>query len=286
MFIRSIVASSLIAALATAQGVRERALQQPSAKFAATWSDEPILAADCINEGDTSGSIWGDNVCVNGQCLDTFCGEESDTTNDFVLSQGVALGKIKIPNNKEILLTLSAQINIFTLNTATSKKPTTSYYGNIGATSAMAGIDVAIYALPQRGGGSVMCAPGQVTMASRYVELRNRVGGNVTYTDCINDDPLDCEIKVGDLELESSIGIAMDTTAAHSFQWVCPNLPSDVYDIKAMFSLTADVNDLCDDTSDGDCSTINDLAAARVILGKRIMTIQQVRAVKGSLELE
>ena len=91
--------------------------------------------------------------------------------------------------------------------------------------------------------------------------------------------------KIADTELESSIGIAMDTTAAHSFQWVCPDMDSDVYNIKANFILTSEANDLCNDVSGGDCDTISDLAAARVILGSRIMTIQQVRAVKGTLEI-
>ena len=267
-------------------GLREeRDLQsQPSAKFAATWDKTAVVAADCLDV-DPTGSIWGNSTID----LD-FCATVTDSSGnagaELVLNQVVPLGKIKIPNDKEILITLSAQINLFTLNTATSKKPSDSYYGNIGATSAMAAVAVKVYAVPKGNGDTILCEPGEVTMSSRYVELRNQIGGNVTYDDCVDmDGELDCKTKVADVELESSIGISMDTTAAHSFQWVCPDMPSDVYNIKAMFSLEAGVNNLCGDTSGGDCTTIADLAAARVILGKRIMTIQQARAVQGSLEI-
>ena len=54
---------------------------------------------------------------------------------------------------------------------------------------------------------------------------------------------------------------------------------------KAIFSLEAEVNNLCDDTYDGNRTTIADLAADHVILGKRIITIQQVRGVRDSLEI-
>lgn len=300
MFIRNVALSAIMATVATAQsGLRSdqhRELQQPSAKFAASWETDNVVAADCVNDG--VGSIWDNNdggdICPGGNCLVDFCSENASKSEDMVLEQVVGLGKIKIPNNKEILVTLSSQINIFTVNTATSRKGKDTNVGNIGATSAMAGVKVVLYAVPERAGegDAVMCQPGEVTMASRYVELRNQISGSATYEDCADlngdgdiDDEGECEVKIADLELESSIGLAMETEAAHSFQWVCPNLPSDVYDVRAMFQLAADANDLCDQIQGNDCATINDLAAARVILGKRIMTIQQVMAVKGSLEI-
>lgn len=78
----------------------------------------------------------------------------------------------------------------------------------------------------------------------------------------------------------------MNTTAAHSFQWLCVNMDSDAYDIKARFSLTAKAQNLCEALNGpAKCAFVDDPAQARVILQKRIMTAQQVRAVKGSLEL-
>ena len=117
-------------------------------------------------------------VDVTGFCNDNTIPKAVNGT--LILDQAAPLGKIKIPQDKEILITLSAQINIFTLNTATSKKGREDeFYGNIGATSAMAGVDVRLYAIPEGGGNSTLCEPGQVTMASvtmasRDVELRNR----------------------------------------------------------------------------------------------------------------
>ena len=90
--------------------------------------------------------------------------------------QAAPLGAIKIPNDKEISITLSAQVDLFSVNTATSKKgKQDTFSGTIGATSTMAGVDVELHAVPVGGGDTVECAPGAVTMASRYVELRNQI---------------------------------------------------------------------------------------------------------------
>lgn len=98
--------------------------------------------------------------------------------HNFVLNQVVGLGKLKIPQSHEILVTLSAQINIFTLNTATSTKKggrdqfdPEDYYGNIGGTAAMAGVMVGLLAVDSDG-DETTCEPGEVIMASRFVEVR------------------------------------------------------------------------------------------------------------------
>lgn len=197
--------------------------------------------------------------------------------SDLKLSQISSLGKIKIPQNKEILVTLSSQIDILTVNQATSKKPSdrTEFWGNIGGTYSFAGVDVEIIAKAADGTMSDPCLPGKVTMASRAVELKNVIGGNVTYDDCI--DETNCVTKIADVELASSIGLAMDTAAAHSFQFLCVNMESDVYDVYAKFSLKAEVEDICDAVLGGECGTIADFAAARVALNKRMLTVQEVR---------
>ena len=85
----------------------------------------------------------------------------------------------------------------------------------------MAAVAVKVYAVLKGNGDTVLSEPGEVTMSNCYVELRNQIGWKVTYNDCVDvDGELDCNTKIADMELESSIGIAMDTTAAHSFQWV------------------------------------------------------------------
>ena len=78
-------------------------------------------------------------------------------------------------------------------------------------------------------------------------------------------------------ELESSIGLAMDTRGAQSFQFLCVDMNTDVYDVYAKFTLEADVADQCDLYDGNNCEDIADFAAARVALKNRMLTAQQVR---------
>lgn len=119
--------------------------------------------------------MYNKTCCVDSDCNEKWPTEDAET---FKLAQVVRLGKLKIPQQQEILVTLSAQIDIFTLNTATSKRDPfdpVNYYGNIGGTKAMAGIDVDLVAVSLNSTGQEVehyCAPGKVTMASRMVEVR------------------------------------------------------------------------------------------------------------------
>lgn len=226
---------------------------------------------------DFNAGFWGNSNLVN---ITDLC--DQATMNDSVdaVSQLAPLGKIKIPQNKEIHITLSAQIDILTVNQATSKKQTTSYWGNIGGTTASAGVTVEVFAQPVGEDTLIKCDPGRVTMASRAVELKNVIGGNVTYEDCsTEDDVFTCEQKIADVELASSIGLAMSTAAAHTFQWLCIDMVADTYDVIAKFTLDAEVGDICSEFFGGDCTDIADFAAGRVALNKRIMTVQEVRMV-------
>lgn len=304
----SIAATTLLSTTAVAvardtglRNVGEERKLQASAKFAAAWSNDVEVAGECLNTDDTEMLTFWSSSTGNTLLNFDWCDAVPVVEKELVLSQFANVGMMKIPQGKEMLINLSAQIDILTVNTATSVKnggralakpggvnpvDPDNFYGNIGATSASAGVTVSLFAIPQRPSGAktVECKPeGGVTMASRYVELRNQIGGEVTYEDCYNDpadgiEELVCPIKVANTTLSSTIGLAMDTAAAHSFQWLCVDLDSDVYDVVAHFTLTSEVANLCDDSTFGDCSTNVDLAAARIALNKRIMTIQQVRA--------
>lgn len=252
---------------------------EASAKFTAAWTNETEVAGDCLNVG--TDTIWGMSEYVE------YCDSITVNQADVVLEQTSDLGLLKIPQGKEILATLSAEINLFTLNTATSetkggpnKEENT---GNIGVTKTMAGVDVELVAISDTTEEDFTCAPGKITMASRFVELRNQITANITYEDCIYDGKT-CVTKIADHEIESSIGLAMGTTAAHSFQWVCADLPADTYRIAARFSISAEAQDLCVNIEGDNCADIDDLAIARVILQKRILTAQEVRAVKDALD--
>lgn len=284
MLFRYAAIIATVAATAAAKHIRfeggeERNLQsgQPSTKFAASWSEDVEIASACMNsENEFNLDFWGNSSLVD---IDALCNSaESDTNENMLnLTQISPLGLIKIPQNKEILVTLSSQIDILTVNQATSKKPTDSYWGNIGGTYAFAGVNVKLSAVNTEG-DKTTCYPGEITLASRAVELKNVIGGEVTYEDCeIDAGTRTCTNKIADTELSSSIGLAMSTAAAHSFQFLCVNMDSDTYDVYAEFSLSADVENICDAVLGGDCGTIADFAGARVALNKRMLTVQQVR---------
>ena len=87
--------------------------------------------------------------------------------------------------------------------------------------------------------------------------------------------------------LQEEIGLALTTMAAHHFNFVFPDLPQGDYSVIATFktdamaaaeaSCSADAS-YCDPEVDGDAS-----AVSHAVIGKTMMTIQEVRAVKGSL---
>jgi hypothetical protein len=86
--------------------------------------------------------------------------------------------------------------------------------------------------------------------------------------------------------LQEEIGLALTTMAAHHFIFF-PDLPQGDYAVIATFktdaTAAAEANrsadaSYCDATIDGDAS-----AVSHAIIGKTMMSVQEVRAVKGSL---
>ena len=91
----------------------------------------------------------------------------------------------------------------------------------------------------------------------------------------------DCEVT------DEEIGLLIDTTAAHHFNFLLPNMNQGVYDIKAVFTTGARAEvDICDAgeacSNDPDV-TVTASAAATAIINKTMLTVQQVRAAKDSL---
>ena len=78
-------------------------------------------------DNDFNEEFWGTSNIFDdyeGLCDESVPWEQS-VQSDLKLSQISSLGKIKIPQNKEILVTLSTQVDILTVNQATSKKGST-----------------------------------------------------------------------------------------------------------------------------------------------------------------
>ncbi len=269
-----------IAGTAFAQGF-------PSAKFAATWNTDPgiesVINIDWTNT-DAGGTAW------------------------VLPDEGYTLATIKVPNNKELLVGVSAEIGIVT---------DTSVKGKLGGEAkAVAGgrAYVNVFAIPKDGGPSIPAAPGQITLSQRVQELSATLGGvikscdvNCYYeplADCDLVDPTpgdpdsgdefyQCDIICDDIVIADDcvvnyeqIGLLLDTTAAHHYNFVFPDLPVGTYDIKAVFTtgVRAQV-DICDEGDecvlaydpDGD---VFGRAAAKAIINNNMVTVQEVRAVK------
>jgi hypothetical protein len=89
------------------------------------------------------------------------------------------------------------------------------------------------------------------------------------------------------------ISLALETLAAHHYNFVFPNLPQGDYEVQAIFKTDAQTaaRAYCDPLSSAYEYCIVDAEAsasaeAKSVINKAMVTIQEVRAVKGSLEME
>lgn len=217
----------------------------PSAKFVAVWGEEPALAS----VADTSGYVTTDTALV-----------ESKT--------GHTLATMKVPYGKELLVGLSAEIGLVT---------DTSIRGKEGGTAkAIAGgkANVTIFAIPEPFNGNWegirKAEPGRIMLSSRFQVLTATLGG--VLASCVDDE---CTFT------DEEIGFLQGTLAAHHFNFLFPNMDQGVYKIVAFFTTGAiagvDICEVCD-------GSVSASAFAAAIIGKTMLTAQQVRAVKDSLE--
>jgi hypothetical protein len=239
------------------------AQQIPSAKFAAAWSETAALVSIAeIKDAETDTVV-------------------TDSHNGFTLAS------IKVPQDKELLVGVSAQIGLITDTSVKGK--------NGGSATALAGGEayVTVFAVPRDGGDSVEAEPGQIILSKRIQALTATLGGVIQscpVTCSVNDagavvcDPID--IAADCIVTPEEIGLFQETTAAHHFNFVLPDLKQGVYDIKAFFTTGANADvDICDEGEacnydpEGWASAS---AYAKAVVYKTMLTVQQVRAVKGS----
>jgi len=239
---------------------------QASSKFAATWTDTPGLMSVAIITDAVE-----DTVKVNS-------------------NTGYTLATIKIPQDKELLVGISAEIGLVT-NTSIKGK-------NGGTARAIADSEafVTVYAEPHAGGDSVVAAPGEIILSKRVQDLGATLGGVIQSCDFSCDTTCDitgcstnCNIDVATdcVVTDEEISLLQNTTAAHHFNFVLPNMDQGVYDIKAVFTTGARAEvDICDEGEE--CmydpeGTVSGSAEAIAVINKTMLTVQQVRAAKGGL---
>ena len=260
-----------LAALGISAFAAEAAMAGASAKFAATYTDSPALSSVAVITDAIADAVVVDS------------------------KDGYTMATIKVPQDKELLVGVSAEISLGTYGSVKGK--------NGGSAKAIADAEayVTVFAIPKAGGDIATAAPGQIMLSKRVQELTATLGGVIqNCTDSITEDTdgdgaadaVDGTLDIATecLVTDEEIGLLQDTTAAHHFNFVLPNMNQGEYDIKAFFTTgaRAEVN-ICDSATDycGDLydaqGTVSASAEAKAIINKTMVTVQQVRATKGGI---
>lgn len=240
--------------------------ETPSAKFAATWTTKPGLAS-VVNIANATT----DQVLVDSKT-------------------GYTLATIKVPQDKELLVGVSAEIGLVTDTSVKGKN------GGTATSTADGEAYVTVYAVPRDGGNSTEAAPGQIMLSKRVQALTATLGGVIQSckVNCV-EDPANGQIGCEDIVIaedcvvtDEQIGLLQDTTAAHHFNFVLPNMKQGVYDIKAVFTTSAraavdicDAGEACSYDPEG---TVSASANTKAVINKTMLTVQQVRAAKDGLQ--
>lgn len=185
---------------------------------------------------------------------------------------------VKVPGNKGLLLGVSSQIAIQTANKVVGKK------GGGGSATATGNVSVAVAVVPAGTPvGDITPAdyahPGEITFASRSVDLSEVLGG--VLVDCTVDLSGTGNFTADDCNFTNEeIGLIMDTTAAHHFNFYWDHGDTGEFDVWLM--IDADAEGTTIDTAPQDDGTSNE-ANADVVAGPTVLTIEEVRAGKGGV---
>lgn len=253
-------------------------LAAPSAKFAATWNTDSLKFRSV--------------AVIENATIDTEYVDSNLNTAD-----GILLTTMKVPQDKELLVGVSAEIGIVT---------DTSLKGKDGATAkAIAGgaAWVIVTATPVDGGESVEAVPGSVVLSSRIQELNATLAGvleectDTTGGTDVNglspgeDGYIDTPDGTIDVLQECTtsdeeIGLMQSTLASHHFNFILPNMNAGEYEIKAHFFTRADASVDINEVTVSQGGTISGSAYAEAFVGKNMVTVQQVRAVRSLSDVE
>jgi hypothetical protein len=259
LFLTTVIASAIVSAPVFAG---------PSAKFAATYTNDPMLSVSAMVTCDGTEN----EVCT----------ADADAT-------GHTLATIKVPQDKELLVGVSAEIGLITFGAVKGK--------NGGSATAIADAEaaVSIKACPVDGGDCTDAQPGAVKLSKRVQELSAKLGGVIK--DCAI--AVDLETGEGTFDVsedcvvnDEEIALMLSTTASHHFNFVLPNMDQGEYDIVAVFTTAASAEVvLCDYTNElgytpQECDADGTQAAtaeAVSVINKTMLTVQTVRAAKGGI---
>jgi hypothetical protein len=212
-----------------------------SSKFDASWNNT-VKMVHAYVDSDTASACFGD-------------GTGTGTAGDPCILAEALMATLDVAQQKDLLIGVSAQIGLHTFTQAKGKSSDPS----LGSATASGSVVVTLE-LREAGTDNVVqtAAPGPVTFAARLQELK---------------------VDVSDSDTENltevTVSLLLETTAAHHFNFIGVDLDQGVYDVVAVFDLSAWVAIVGEDAA----------ARAKVTLGPRMVTVQEVRAAKGSLTM-
>ena len=226
------------------------ALAGPSAKFAATY---------------TKGIGLASVAHVDDSAVDA---------TDFDLDAGYTLATIKVPQDKELLVGVSANVGLVTDTSIKGKE------GGAARSIAGAGAGVIVFAVPVEGanGSPALGQPGLVVLNARVQVLDATLGG-VIDTCAVVDDLGNVECTFTDEE----IGLVLATLSANHFNFVLPNMDQGEYNLVAFFITGALAKVDIDEASVSAGGSVSASAFAKAFIGKTMVTVQQVRAAEGGV---
>ena len=308
--------TTLALALAVASG---GAFAQ-SAKFAASHNSSPIVASgDLLDMLDPNNWEPGISTAM-ATCLAEYgdLGEVEDLTElqgtieecSDVKSGPAAVANmatIHVSQSKELLVGLSAEVGLFTETEVKGKR------GSVSTATAAAGGYVGLKACPTTGGQCVDSIPTMVTLNSRMLELEATLGGvlescDVVLVDTDEDgipDEGEFDATMCDFTMEE-IRVAISTIGSHHYNFVFvdldqgPNKMEATFYTEAQVEASASCGDSADNISIVDGDPVMDAsyesclfeaqtaivasgeATAKAVIGNSMMTVQEVRMVRGS----
>jgi len=171
------------------------------------------------------------------------------------------IATIKMPQSKELMIGLSAQVALFTSTEVKGKR------GSYSRAAVAAEGGVTLFACNEKSEPAVCykAAPGYVTLNYRDQELEAILAGviedcevDVTLTDTDGDgipDDASGEFSLSDCDvLGEMVSLGIETLSAHHFNFLLPNLPQGDYSVYAKFQTeaSAEAESYCNYTYVGD----------------------------------
>ena len=213
-----------------------------------------IVSTTALAQSAKFAASWDTDarsVAAESACVDSICDpRESNTVAE------TEMATLHVGSQKSILVGVSSEIGIYMLTEAKGGKSTTGDFSS----SAMGegSVDVAL-SLEATNGATCDIAPNNtITLKSEMRKLT--VSGGGTFADQTD-------------EFWIKVGIETNSIGAHHFEFLGVECDQGDYLLTARFDLTAIAEALGVDSN----------AEVIVTLGDRMITMQEVRAVKGSL---